>query len=172
MPPQPTQSRQSSTGARKPQRKVTDYGLQLAEKQSMKRTYGMREKQFRRYFAQAAKNRQQTGQALLVELERRLDNVIFRAGLALSRAQARQMVSHRHIMVNGSRVRTPSQLVVPGDSIKPYSGSSLEFHNEMPKLHWLTVNPKTREIKINHLPEASELPIEFDYQKVIEFYSK
>lgn len=156
----------------KRQRKVTEYGTQLQEKQKTKQAYGLREKQFRRYFTQASKNRSQTGQTLLELLERRLDNVVFRAGLARSRAQARQYVLHRHFLLNSKRVNISSIIVNVGDIITPVKKEFHEIRQEVAPATWLIVNKKTLEIKVDHLPGSTELPVEFDTQKIVEFYSR
>ncbi|MEX0594784.1 MAG: 30S ribosomal protein S4 [Patescibacteria group bacterium] len=154
------------------QRKITEYGQQLIEKQKTKRAYGMREKQFRGYFAKAAKFRGTTGEVLLQTLERRLDNALFRSGFAKTRQQARQLVSHRHILLNGSRVSIPSILVKEKDVIEPYKNTTLEFHPETAEVDWLKVDKKSGKITVKRLPEGTDLPIEFDTQKIIEFYSR
>ncbi len=99
--------------------KLSEYGLQLREKQKVKRTYGVLESQFRRYFQKAARSKEVTGSELLVLLERRLDNVVYLMGFADSRAQARQLVQHGHIRVNGRRVNIPSFLIKQGDVVEP-----------------------------------------------------
>src|SRR3989344_5936092 len=104
-------------------RKISDYGIQLREKQKMKRMYGVLERQFRRYYAMARKWRGNTGDMLLQFLERRLDNTLYRMGFAPTRSSARQFVSHRHVMVNGSTVNIPSYLVSPDQVITLTSGS-------------------------------------------------
>lgn len=153
-------------------RKVTEYGTQLQEKQKTKQAYGMREKQFRRYFVTAAKNRAETGQTLLQTLESRIDNVIFRAGLAISRKHARQLISHRHFSLNGKRVNIPSILVRPGDVIEPQTVNSIDFQTERGTTPWLKLNKKGLKISVDHLPTADELPLEFDTQKIVQFYSR
>jgi small subunit ribosomal protein S4 len=154
------------------QSKVSEYGTQLQEKQKVRNSYGLREKQFRRYFNQAAKNKGNTGNVLLSILERRLDNVIYRSGLTASRAQARQLINHRHFSLNGHRVNIPSIQVVNGDVIKPFAKLALEFRPEATKLVWLDVDKKTSIITVKTMPPESELPLDFDTQKVIEFYSR
>lgn len=154
------------------QRKITEYGSQLQEKQRLRNNYGLREKQFRRYFGLASKHRGQTGKALLETLERRLDNVVFRSGLAQSRAHSRQLISHRHFMLNGSRVSIPSIIVNTGDIIEPYKKDGIEIRPETIDLEWLAVDKKALKITVQSLPSEAELPIEFDTQKVIEFYSR
>ena len=154
------------------QKKISEYGAQLQEKQKTKQAYGLREKQFRRYFAQAAKDRSLTGQNLLQALESRFDNVIFRAGLALTRPQARQLVSHRHFKLNGVRVNIPSLAIKPGDVIEPYDIKTITAQTEIPPAAWLDVNKKTLQVKVERVPGADELPLEFDTQKVVQFYSR
>ncbi len=153
-------------------KKLTEYGQQLVEKQKTKRSYGMREKQFRRYFAIAAKFRGKTGEILLQTLERRLDNVVFRAGLATTRAQARQGISHRHFTLNGQRVSIPSILVNAKDVIAPHKTDDFVYNPEAAIADWLKVDKKTGKIVVERLPESGELPLEFDTQKIIEFYSR
>lgn len=171
-PQQGQQPGQQRSMQRKPQKKITEYGQQLLEKQKTKRAYGLRETQFRKYFTQAAKFRGQTGVILLQTLERRLDNVLFRSGLAKTRSQARQMVNHRHLTLNRHRVSVPSQLVNPNDVIEFYKKGEIEFFPETAQADWLKVDKKTGKIIVERLPESTELPIEFDTQKIIEFYSR
>lgn len=154
------------------QRKITEYGQQLQEKQKVRRSYGMREAQFRRYFNTALKFRGQTGEMLLKGLESRIDNVLFRAGLAKTRPQARQLISHRHFSLNGKRITIASLQVKPGDVIKPVKKEEITLNQEIQKAEWLKVDPKTLAITVVRLPETTDLPIEFDTQKIIEFYSR
>ncbi len=154
------------------QKKITEYGAQLQEKQRLRNNYGLREKQFRRYFTLASKQRGQTGRVLLETLERRLDNVLFRAGLALSRAHARQLVSHRHFRLNGHRVNIPSIMVSVGDKIEPHKKELVTIRPETVDMKWLDLDKKTMSVTVKSFPDESELPIEFDTQKVIEFYSR
>lgn len=154
------------------QKKITEYGSQLQEKQRLRNNYGLREKQFRRYFELASKFRGQTGRALLEQLERRLDNVLFRAGLATSRAHARQLVSHKHFKINGRRVNIPSLSVQEKDVIEPVKKEGLNLRPEAGEHSWIDVDKKTLTVKITGSPTESDLPIEFDTQKVIEFYSR
>ncbi len=153
-------------------RKVTEYGLQLEEKQKTKQAYGLRERQFRLYFSAAAKNQSETGQTLLQTLESRLDNVVFRSGLAISRPQARQLICHRHFALNGKRVSIPSILVKPGDIIEPNSLKTVHFEAERGIAPWLDLNKKALRITIDRLPSVAELPLEFDTQKIVQFYSR
>ncbi|MDO8650147.1 MAG: 30S ribosomal protein S4 [Candidatus Berkelbacteria bacterium] len=153
-------------------RKITEYGYQLQEKQKAKQAYGLREKQFHLYFASAAKNRSETGNTLLQILESRIDNVIFRSGLAISRPQARQLISHRHFALNGKRVSIPSILVKPGDVITPNTPKTVHFEAERGIAAWLDLNKKSLSITVERLPSADELPLEFDTQKIVQFYSR
>lgn len=157
---------------RQKQRKLTEYAIQLQEKQKTRNSYGMREAQFRRYFAIASRFKGQTGQMLLQALERRLDNVLFRSGIVKSRAHGRQMASHRRATLNGVRISIPSILVSEGDVIEPYKGVTVEFNPETPAADWLKVDKKTGKITVLRLPIGNDLPIEFDTQKIIEFYSR
>ncbi|MBI4948129.1 30S ribosomal protein S4 [Candidatus Berkelbacteria bacterium] len=154
------------------QKKVSEYGQQLQEKQKTRNAYGMREAQFRRYFLAASKFKGQTGQMLLQILERRLDNAIFRAGMAKTRRQARQMISHRRFTLNGVRISVPSILVSEKDVIAPYSGVTIEFNQDIPESLWLKVDKKAVKATVERLPINNDLPIEFDTQKIIEFYSR
>ncbi|HSX42019.1 MAG TPA: 30S ribosomal protein S4 [Candidatus Saccharimonadales bacterium] len=172
---QPGQTGGAGAQQRAPQRrqkKQTEYAIQLGEKQKTRNAYELREKQFRGYFNQAAKFRGQTGTVLLQLLERRLDNAIFRAGLAKTRSQARQLVSHRHFRVNGKRVDIPSILVKVGDEIEAHKRTTITHEAELKPADWLKVDAKKATFKVERLPEEADLPIEFDTQKIIEFYSR
>ncbi len=162
---------QRPTGNRR-QKKITEYGSQLQEKQRLRNNYGLREKQFRRYFEIASTERGQTGRALLEQLESRLDNVLFRAGLATSRAHARQLVSHKHFRVNGKRVNIPSLPVSEGDIIEPVKKEGISIRPEASEYTWIDLDKKSMKLTITGTPSESDLPIEFDTQKVIEFYSR
>lgn len=153
------------------QKKLTEYGVQLQEKQKARRNYGLREAQFRKYFEQASKFAGKTGDMLLTYLEQRLDNVIFRAGFTLSRRQARQMINHRHFVLNGVRVSIPSIQVKNGDIISLHKPITLPEHSKS-DVSWLTTDTKKQTITVKELPSSSDLPIEFDTQKIIEFYSR
>lgn len=153
-------------------KKVSDYGLQLKEKQNVRNNYGMREAQFRRFYGLATKFKGQTGQKLLEILETRLDNVIFRGGLALSRAQARQNINHRHFLLNGKRINIPSILVKTGDVIEPYHKNIVVSNPNVGTSDWLKVDKKTSKITVLRAPEAMDLPQDFDTQKIVEFYSR
>jgi len=158
--------------ARSRQRKTSEYGEQLQEKQKARHAYGLSESQFSKYYKMAAKDRSQTGSTLLRHLETRLDNVIFRAGLSLSRAHARQLVSHKHFKLNGRRVSIPSIAVKAGDVIEPAKPSKIEFNKERLSANWLKVDKKPLKVTITELPAEADLPIEYDTQKIVEYYSR
>ncbi|QRN41043.1 MAG: 30S ribosomal protein S4 [Neisseriaceae bacterium] len=161
-------------------KQVSDYGLQLREKQKIRRMYGVLERQFRRYFAQADRRRGSTGEILLQLLESRLDNVVYRAGFGSTRSEARQLVSHGAVLVNEKSVNIPSYLIKPGDivSIKEKAKKqsriqeALILAEQVGFPSWITVdaNKMTAEYK-NH-PDRSELSQEINEQLVVEFYSK
>jgi small subunit ribosomal protein S4 len=165
---------------KKRRRALSDYGLQLAEKQKVRFSYGISEKQLRKYFAEAKKSEGATGYKLFEILERRLDNVVYKLGFAPSRLAARQMVNHGHFIVNGRRVKTPSYLVKKSDklSIRPNSKNSGLFKNisQVLKKHevpaWLRLNQKELEAEVVGLPAPDEITMPFDMQLLIEFYSR
>jgi small subunit ribosomal protein S4 len=160
-------------------RKTSEYGTQLAEKQKAKYTYGVLERQFRIFFEKAARSNGVTGEALLQELERRLDNVVYRLGIAPTRAAARQLVNHRHITVDGKVVNIPSYSVAPGQIIAVREKSkSLEVignalagfnHSKYPWLEW---DENTKSGKFLHLPERADIPENINEQLIVELYSK
>jgi len=158
--------------------KPSNYGLQLREKQKVKRMYGVLEKQFRRYFHIAAKSKGVTGKILLQLLERRLDNVIFRADFGLSHAQARQMVRHNFVYVNSKRVNIPSYMVKPSDTInikaKPakFIKDNIEIAKDRTKPGWLQVETDKLEIKVLRLPEKEDIQQPIREQLIVELYSK
>ncbi len=162
-------------------RKVSDYGRQLREKQKVRRIYGVYERQFRRYFRQAVKAKGMTGTALLQLLERRLDNVVFRMGLATSRAQARQLVTHGHIMVNGHKVDIASYSVRPGDVItvsersrkdRYFKALAEDFGKRQSPPKWLSVNSDEMTASVVALPEREDIDITINEQLIVEFYSR
>ncbi|MBL7081624.1 MAG: 30S ribosomal protein S4 [Candidatus Omnitrophica bacterium] len=162
-------------------RKLSDYALQLREKQKVKRMYGVLERQFRGYFKIAARAKGATGEILLQLLERRLDNVIFRAGFGLSHAQARQIVRHNFVYVNQRRVNIPSFLIKTEDIVvlKKAKQDSLNFIKENIEIskermrpNWLEVNPAQLEIKILRLPQKEDLQQPVQEQLIVELYSK
>ncbi len=160
--------------------KLSNYGLQLREKQKVKRIYGVMEKQFRRYFDIASKSKGVTGKVLLQLLERRLDNVIFRMGLGSSRAQARQIVRHNFITVNSRRVNIPSYLIDKDDTVqvqaKDKAKNKLKENLEMTKDRtvpsWLEFNIQDMKATVTRLPEKDDIPGEIQEQLIVELYSK
>ncbi|MCD6364038.1 MAG: 30S ribosomal protein S4 [Synergistetes bacterium] len=163
-------------------RKLTEYGMRLREKQKLKRIYGMREEQFKRFFEIAAKQKGMTGDNLLRLLERRLDNVVYRLGFAPSRRAARQAVSHGHILVNGRKVTVPSYLVDQGDviEIKPKSRESELFKhipedsNSSSVPAWLELEAQNFRGRVLTLPEVDQIDTArmVNMQLVVEFYSR
>jgi small subunit ribosomal protein S4 len=162
-------------------KKLIGYGLQLREKQKMRRIYGILERQFRYTFEKAAQMKGVTGENLLSLLERRLDNVVYRMGLGTSRAQARQIVSHGHIQVNGRKVNLPSFVVKPGDTIEVREGSrsngsilaSREVTSHMGKPSWIDVNLESLKGAITGQPRREEITqIPINEQLIVELYSK
>jgi len=158
--------------------KLSEYGKQLQEKQAIRYSYGLQEKQFANLFKKAFTMKGDTGKTVLSLLERRLDNVVYRAGLANSRSQSRQLVNHGHFLVNGVKVNIPSYVVQVGDVIKVKENKkSSEFWknfqllvpNESPA--WID-SSKTLEVKVINLPLDSDLPQEFSVSPVVEYYSR
>lgn len=159
-------------------RAASEYGAQLREKQKIKATYGIREAAMRKVFAAAEKATGATGEAMLMLLERRLDNVVYRLGFAPSRSIARQLVSHGHIMVNGRRVNTPSALVVTGNviTIRPQSKDIADFKDLSERMKsyetpvWLVLDKSTMTGKVVSAPK--DLDMAFDTNLVVDYYSK
>lgn len=158
----------------------SDYARQLRAKQKVRRVYGVLERQFRRYFGVAQRRRGLTGLNLLQLLECRLDNVVFRMGLADSRAQARQIVNHGHFTVNGIRSDTPSMVLRPGDQVAVRDGSRNEpFFKAMPDFAaqrscavWLDRDVKSLSGKVIRIPERSEVDGNLNEQLIVEYYSR
>jgi small subunit ribosomal protein S4 len=165
-------------GARKP--RLSDYGLQLREKQKVRRIYGVLEKQFRNYYKEAARLKGNTGENLLQLLESRLDNVVYRMGYASTRAEARQLVSHKSIVVNGSVVNIPSYKVSAEDVVAVREKSkkqgrivaALELAEQREKPTWIDVDAKAMSGVYKSHPERSELSAEINEQLIVELYSK
>jgi small subunit ribosomal protein S4 len=161
-------------------RKLSDYGLQLREKQKVKQTYGILERQFKKYFYMAERMKGVTGSILLQLLERRLDNVTYRLGFASNRRQARQLIMHRHFAVNGRRVTIPSYIVSQGDVISPRDSSSklLVIQESLTKAEhrgfpsWVEMDKSNLRGKILHLPTREEIALPVQEQLIIELYSK
>lgn len=158
----------------------TDYLIQLREKQKMRQIYGVLEKQFRRYYREAARSKGITGDTLLQFLECRLDNVVYRAGLARTRPQARQLVNHGHFRVNNRKVDIPSYRVRAGDevTVKDRSRDSIVIRQALDTLGeraapgWLEVTPEDRRITVLDVPARSQIDTEVQEQLVVELYSK
>ncbi len=158
----------------------TDYGKQLREKQKAKRLYGLGERQFRNLFEAATKKRGNTGEMLVVALETRLDNAVFRAGFAKNRAAARQLVGHAHFDVNGRKVNIPSYAVRPGDIIRvrdtkrnkgPWKNLVESMKTHQP-VSWIAADAKEMAAKITGKPTGEELKQPFDPRMIVEFYSR
>ncbi len=168
---------QHGVGRRK---KITEYGLQLREKQKVKRYYGVLEKQFKNYFFKASKMKGITGTNLLILLERRLDVVVYRMGFAPSIKAARQLVLHKHILVNGKTVNIPSFLVKIGDKIEVKEKSkqldivqsSMKLAARKKELPWLEVNKPKLEGTYVAYPTREEIPLNANEQLIVELYSK
>ena len=165
-------------GQNKRRAKQSEYGLQLMEKQKAKYTYGILERQFRKLFVRAASKKGITGVNLVKLIESRLDNVVFRLGIAPTRAAARQLVSHRHILVNGKINNVPSTLLVPGDIVAVRERSqalevitnSLNGHTN--SYSWLEWDANLMTGKFMNYPEREEVPETFNEQAIVELYSK
>jgi small subunit ribosomal protein S4 len=159
--------------------KISEYGLQLREKQKIKRMYGLLETQFRNYFEKAIKQKGITGENLIKILERRLDNVVYRLGFAASRSQARQLIKHRHFIVNDRLVDIPSFLVSQGDIVKVKDKSKKldAIHNSLKRVKessypWLTIDKATLTGTFLQVPERADVPLNANEQLVVELYSK
>ena len=159
-------------------KKLSEYALHLAEKQKIRFTYMVSEKQFAKYYTEAARRKGVTGTILLQLLESRLDNILFRAGLGITRKQSRQIVNHGHVLVNGKKVDIPSYSVKAGDviTIKARSNAFMKTVTEMIDMPcnyaWMTVDKDALKITFDRIPEREELDPEMKEQLVIEYYSK
>ncbi|MBN1955734.1 MAG: 30S ribosomal protein S4 [Anaerolineae bacterium] len=166
--------------ARFRRRRPSDYYLQLREKQKVRNVYGVLERQFRRYFRMAERMPGLTGENLLILLERRLDNVVYRLGFADSRAQARQLVQHGHFVVNNRRTTIPSYLIREGDIIAVREGSQKRtyFKNRAEMLdaqhppHWLSLDPGTLSARVVGKPRREDVDIPFEEGLVVGYYSR
>ncbi|PCI24469.1 30S ribosomal protein S4 [Candidatus Peregrinibacteria bacterium] len=157
-------------------KRPSDYGNQLKEKQIARFTYGLSEKQFSKYYKMAYNSKEVTGETLLRVLETRLDNLIYRAGLASTRSQARQMVGHGHFEMKGYKVTVPSILVKAGDVItlrkKMQSSPLYVGFGETDSMKWMEVDKKAKSITVGRLPEADELEKTINVQLIVEYYSR
>jgi small subunit ribosomal protein S4 len=160
--------------------RVTEHGTQLREKQKVRRIYGVLERQFKNYFKKAARLKGSTGENLLKLLERRLDNVVYRMGFGSTRAEARQLVTHRCILVNNQVVNIPSYLVSPGDviSVREKSRTQIRIQSALtlaqsrPAPDWMDVDPTAFAGTFKNLPDRSSLPPDINEQLIVELYSK
>ncbi len=161
--------------------KPTQYALQLREKQKVKRMYGLLEKQFARVVAEADRRSGVTGDIMLQLLEQRLDNAVYRLGLAPSRRAARQLVSHGHFLLNGHRVDIPSILLKAGDEFKPrpksaantyFQSQAEELKTNQPQSRWLSLDPKTMTVKVTGSPVREDSDADISEQLIIEFYTR
>jgi small subunit ribosomal protein S4 len=161
-------------------KKSTDYGAQLREKQKAKRIYGLLERQFQHYFSVAQRQKGNTGENLLILMERRLDNVVLNLGLARSRFDARQMVAHGHVQVNKKRLDIPSYLVRPGDEVQIVGGEKItkkatdavEMNKGQAVPSWLEATPSELKGKVIQLPKREDVPHPIQEQLIIELCSK
>src|SRR5690554_1239928 len=160
--------------------RLSEYGVQLREKQKVRRIYGVLEKQFRNYYKEAARLKGNTGENLLQLLESRLDNVVYRMGFASTRAEARQLVSHKAIVVNGRVVNIPSFQVKPEDVVgvrekakkQARIGAALELADQREKPTWVEVDAKELSGVFKRLPERADLSADINEQLIVELYSK
>ena len=172
--------KKSNRQSKRANRKMSEYALQMREKQKAKFIYGVLEKPFRNYYSKAERMKGQTGDNLMITLERRIDNVIFRLGFARTRMEARQIVDHRHVLVNGKIVNIPSYLVSVGDKIeiKEKAKDSQRYKDilemagarEVPA--WLTANQENLSGEVTALPNRSEIDVPVNEMLIVELYSK
>ena len=174
-----TSMRQQASGQHGAVRKkASDYALQLKAKQTIRMTYLVSEKQFAKYYESASRKTGVTGTIMLQTLESRLDNVLYRAGFAITRRQARQIVNHAHVLVNGKKVDIPSYLLKAGDVVTVRENSKQFVKNVIESIDlalnyaWLTVDRNALSITFDRIPQREELDPEFKEQLVIEYYSK
>ena len=173
-------NKESHRQPKRRRRQESEYGMQLREKQKVKRMYGVLEKQFRRYFAEAERRRGNTGANLLTLLESRLDNVVYRMGFGSTRAEARQLVSHKAIIVNGQSVNIPSYLVKPGDVIAVREQSkkqarvqeALQLASQVGMPAWVEVNIDKVEGIFKKAPDRDEFGVDINESLIVELYSR
>lgn len=173
-------NKKSKRQLKRSNRKMSEYGLQLREKQKAKFIYGVLEKPFRNYFEKAKQQEGMTGENLMVLLESRLDNVLFRMGFARTRKEARQIVGHRHVLVNGKQVKVPSYLIKAGDvvEIKEKNKGSQRYKdileatggNMIP--NWLEVDAENLKGEVKELPKRDAIDVPVDEMLIVELYSK
>jgi len=159
-------------------KKSSEYGIQMRAKQKAKRYYGVLEGQFAKYFEMAENRTGMAGENLLKILESRLDNVVYRAGVGMSRRQARQLVLHRHFTGNGERVNIPSYLVKPGDVIAVHGSAcdkikeNVELNSARPVPMWMSFDANDMKVTFNRMPERNEIDLDVEEQLIVELYSK
>jgi len=172
--------KKSKRELRRANRKVSEYGLQLREKQKAKFIYGVLEKPFRNYYKKAKQQKGQVGENLMIMLERRLDNVMFRAGFARTRREARQIVDHRHVLVNGKCVNIPSYLIKAGDviEVKEKNRDSQRYKDILEVTggrlvpEWLDPNAEALTVTVKELPTREVIDVPVDEMLIVELYSK
>ena len=172
--------KKSNRNLNRSSRKMSEYGLQLREKQKAKFIYGVLEKPFRNYFKKASQMPGQTGENLMILLERRLDNVVFRMGYARTRKEARQIVDHKHVLVNGKQVNIPSYLIKAGDVIEIKEGcKSSQRYKDIVEVtggrtvpSWLEADQENLKGEIKELPKREEIDVPVDEMLIVELYSK
>ena len=172
--------KKSNRNLNRSSRKMSEYGLQVREKQKAKFIYGVLEKPFRNYFKKASKMPGQTGENLMILLERRLDNVVFRMGYARTRKEARQIVDHKHVLVNGKQVNIPSYLIKAGDVIEIKEGcKSSQRYKDIVEVtggrtvpSWLEADQENLKGEIKELPKREEIDVPVDEMLIVELYSK
>jgi small subunit ribosomal protein S4 len=160
--------------------KISEYGVQLREKQKVRKIYGLNERQFRLYFEKATRQKGITGENLVKMLERRFDNTVYRLGLAPSRKAARQLILHKHFLVNGRAVNIPSYLLAPGDVIQVVTASrKLEiFHDSIKRIRdvamlpWLNLDKANLSGTFLQVPDRADVPLQANEQLIVELYSK
>ncbi|MBQ6550210.1 MAG: 30S ribosomal protein S4 [Lachnospiraceae bacterium] len=172
--------KKSNRQSKRANRKMSEYALQMREKQKAKFIYGVLEKPFRNYYSKAERMKGQTGDNLMITLERRIDNVIFRLGFARTRMEARQIVDHRHVLVNGKIVNVPSYLVSVGDKIEIKEKAKdsqrykdiLEMAGARAVPAWLTANQENLSGEVTAFPNRSEIDVPVNEMLIVELYSK
>ena len=172
--------KKSNRDSKKGNRKLSEYGLQLREKQKAKFIYGVLEKPFRNYYAKASRMEGQVGENLIILLERRLDNVVFRMGLARTRKEARQIIDHKHVLLNGKGVNVPSMLVKAGDviEIKEKAKSSVRYKEIAEQTAgrvipaWVDADVKNLKGSVKTLPAREEIDVPVDELLIVELYSR
>ena len=158
--------------------KFLEYGLRLREKQKVRKTYGLSEKQFKRFFSMAEKKKGITGTNFLILLERRLDNMVYRLGFATSRKEARQLVSHNHIMVNGKRVNIPSYMIKEGDEVSVRNKELFSVKNALESVvrrgvpSWIELDKEEMKGVIKLLPVREDITMPIKEQLIVEYYSR